>query len=132
MSTGSEGGVKRRKRKVVVLDDPKLVTRRIAVIQYVDVTLDESKFDEAFMEDFRRSFYPFTTVEEHAEHIGQMVVREVTGGKWDPKTGGRDFIEGYGPPKKMGIEVERWAHFECETDITETHLVDKHTRVVRR
>jgi len=61
----------------------------------VEVEIDDSKFDEAFMAEFRESFYPFYTVERHVEHIAQLEAR----GLLD------DFTEGYGPIKDMGIKA---------------------------
>jgi len=69
---------------------------RVIVTQEVIVTLDAEKFDEAFMQEFRESFFNFDTLEEHAEHIGQLEAR----GLWS-----EDFTEGYGPPAEMGITV---------------------------
>lgn len=72
----------------------------------VRVTVDETKFTEAFMAEFRRSFFPFDTIEEHIEHLGQLAAR----GEMRS-----DFIEGYGPPADMGIvvtdpmdDIEHW------------------------
>lgn len=67
------------------------------VKQFVDVTLDETKFTEEWMAEFRSSFYPLTTVEDHAEHLAQLCAR----GLVDNYT---SFIEGYGPPSEFGIE----------------------------
>lgn len=70
----------------------------------VEVYLDESKFDEAFIAEFQASFYDFDTIDEHREHLAQLFARGIV----DEFT---DFIEGYGPPKEMGIEfksVEFW------------------------
>jgi hypothetical protein len=64
------------------------------VIIDVEITLDEAKFDEAFMSEFRRSFYQFHDIEEHAEHLAQLQAR----GLLD------FFTEGYGEIKAMGID----------------------------
>ena len=61
----------------------------------VEVEIDDSKFDEAFMAEFRESFYPFYEIERHVEHIAQLEAR----GMLD------DFTEGYGPIKDMGIKA---------------------------
>ncbi len=73
---------------------------RIVVEQAVMVTLDDEKFDEAFMEEFRQGFYDFDELREHAEHIGQLYAR----GLWD-EIPGNDFIEGYGRAPEMGISA---------------------------
>lgn len=70
----------------------------VEVTQHVKVTLDADAFDEAFMEEFRDGFFPFTTLQDHAEHIAQLHARGIV------ESG--DFIEGYGEPDEMGIAVE--------------------------
>lgn len=79
-------------------------TFRIAVTQLVEVTLDESKFDDEFMAEFRGSFYPFHELERHAEHIAQMQARGVIDVELTP-----EFIEGYGPSQDMGIKARVYA-----------------------
>lgn len=78
-----------------------LKTFTVEVTTRVEVTLDVSKFDEAFMEEFRGSFYSFDTIEEHAEHIGQLEARGLIDTTWERN----DFIEGYGPAHEMGIKA---------------------------
>lgn len=75
-----------------------MVTREVKVEQVVSVTVDETKFTDAFMAEFRGSMYPFDTLNDHLEHLAQMYAR----GLCDEFT---TFIEGYGPPKEMGIEA---------------------------
>lgn len=67
----------------------------IQVTQMVEVILDETKFTEKMMEDFRSSFFEFYEVEEHAEHLAQLFARGIY------EQG--DFIEGYGPSDDFGI-----------------------------
>lgn len=74
----------------------------VEVTQLVEVELDESKFDEAFMEEFRQSFYQFDTIEEHAEHLAQIHARGVI--ELDSYT--PEFVEGYGPQNEMGIKAK--------------------------
>lgn len=62
----------------------------------VRVQVDETKFTEAFMAEFREHFFPFQTIEEHIEHLGQLAAR----GELN-----LNFIEGYGPSALMGIRV---------------------------
>lgn len=71
----------------------------------VEVEIDDSKFDEAFMAEFRESFYLFFTVELHVEHIAQLEAR----GMLD------DFTEGYGQIKDMGIKA-RTVTWETEVE----------------
>lgn len=86
-------------------------TYDIRVIQNVRVTLDESKFTEEWMAEFRRSFYQMNSTMEHAEHIAQLEARGVYGWGITKDT----FIEGYGPAGEMGISVESMGtETECE------------------
>lgn len=69
---------------------------QIEVMQIVSVTLKKEAFSETFMAEFRKSFYPFFELSNHAEHIAQLVGRGIV----DEITAhfGRDqFVEGYGP-----------------------------------
>jgi len=63
------------------------------------IELDETKFTEEFMAEFREGFYPFFLLSQHAEHIAQLYAR----GLYDPFFD--EFIEGYGKPSEMGIKV---------------------------
>lgn len=73
-----------------------MATRTVEVRQLITVCIDETKFDEGFMRDFRKSMYPFSTLMDHIEHLAQLRAR----GLVDEFT---TFIEGYGPPQEMGI-----------------------------
>jgi len=66
----------------------------------VEVTVDEAKFTEQFMEEFRQSFYPFGTIEEHIEHLAQLTSMAIIP---ETKHWTDSFIEGYGPAEDMGI-----------------------------
>lgn len=80
----------------------------VDVTQTVEVELDEAKFDETFMEEFRASFYQFDDIQEHAEHIGQLTARGIIEiGDYSP-----EFIEGYGLSGVMGIKAK----------VTDTHI----------
>lgn len=68
----------------------------VQVTQIVKVTVDEAKFTDGFMRSFRETMYPFETVDEHIEHLGQLYARGLS----DEYS----FIEGYGPASKMGIK----------------------------
>lgn len=70
----------------------------IEVLQNITVKLDEEKFTPEFMDDFRRDFYPFDTVEDHARHLAQLAARGVIETPC--------FIEGYGFSRAMGIEIQ--------------------------
>ncbi len=69
----------------------------IKVTRYVEVKLDETKFTDAFVEDFRKDFYPFYSREEHAHHLAQLEARSLL----NP-----EFTEGYGPLSAMGITAD--------------------------
>jgi len=80
--------------------------KTVLVTQEVEVEIDESKFSPEFMKEFRESFYPFQTMDQHIEHLAQMEARGVIHND--------NFIEGYGKPSDMGISI----HIDsCETEI---------------
>lgn len=74
---------------------------RVEVTQLVEVELDASKFNEAFMEEFRESFYPFHSLGDHAEHLAQLHAR----GLYELDVCPDQFVEGYGPASGMGISA---------------------------
>ena len=75
------------------------------------VKLDPAKFTPEFMADFRRDFYPLYGLDDHAEHLAQLVARGVAElSPYLPK----EFVEGYGPIGEMGISAE--VH-DCEQDV---------------
>jgi len=53
--------------------------------EYV-IELDETVFTEEYMEEFRGVFYPFYSLDDHAEHLAKM----------QAIIGDDSFIEGYG------------------------------------
>lgn len=73
--------------------------RLVEVTQYVTITVDETKFTPAWMEEFRQQFYSFEFIEEHLEHLAQLFARGMIHEF-------SSFIEGYGPPREMGIKIE--------------------------
>jgi hypothetical protein len=75
-----------------------MTTEDIEVTQLVKVTVDESKFTPEWMADFREHFYPFTSIEDHMEHIAQLAARGVISTPC--------FIEGYGQSDDMGIRAD--------------------------
>jgi hypothetical protein len=70
------------------------------VTQGVEVEVDESKFTPEFMEEFRESFFPFDTIDDHREYLAELYAR---GGISGFPT---EFIEGYGPAKDFGISLK--------------------------
>lgn len=85
----------------------------VTVTMGVEVEVDESKFTEEFMAEFRQYFYPFDSVKDHAEHLAQLTARAIYPeiGEFNPD----EFIEGYGPASEMGIKT-RIVSVEEEVD----------------
>lgn len=82
------------------------MTKKTVVVQsVVSVTVDETKFTPEFLADFQKSMYPLKSVDDHIEHLAQLYARGI-------HDSFSTFIEGYGPPKEMGIECK-------VTDVTE-------------
>lgn len=77
------------------------------VTQTIEVAVDESKFTAEFMDQYRKDFYYFESIDDHIKHLAQMyargIVHEFT-----------KFIEGYGNPQDMAI---RFTALECQTEI---------------
>lgn len=86
-----------------------MVKKTVAVTQYVEVEVDEKKFDDKFINEFARQFYALENIDDHARHLAQLFAR----GLYDETS---DFIEGYGPPKDMGIKV---TITDIDTDLVE-------------
>lgn len=82
--------------------------KTVLVTHVIKVTVDESKFDETFMKEFRDNYYNFQTVDEHLEHLAQLYARGMVGDSSDC------FIEGYGLAKDMGI---KFVEGDIETEI---------------
>ncbi|APJ11131.1 hypothetical protein [Bacillus safensis] len=74
------------------------------------IELDENVLNEEWMQNFRETFYDFTTLTEHAEHIART--RSILGSA---------FIDGYGVPLENG-QAPSWANKE---DINEAiNIID--------
>lgn len=87
---------------------------RVVVTQFVEVEIDESKFDDKFMEEFRESFYQAYDIIEHVEHIAQLQARGVIDLECTP-----EFIEGYGLSNEMGIKARN-----VELEITDVEILE--------
>ena len=85
----------------------------VEVVQTVEIQIDETKLDEKFMQEFRDSFYQFDTIEDHAEHLGQLACRGLISMY-------SSFIEGYGPPAEMNIKIGDPFDNDIKTEIVET------------
>lgn len=57
-----------------------------------EIEIDETVINEAWMAEFRESFYPFMTLDQHAKHLAQHQAR----------FGSRCWPEGYGIVKVDG------------------------------
>jgi hypothetical protein len=75
-----------------------MITKTVLVTQFVDVTIDETKFTDDFIKEFKEVFYDFEDIDEHIKNLAQLYAR----GVYD----NGDFIEGYGDAKNMGIKFE--------------------------
>jgi hypothetical protein len=64
---------------------------KVTRIDEYEVELDENIFNQEFIEHFKKYFFDYETLEEHAKHIAQFRARF-----------GERFIEGYGIPKVNG------------------------------
>lgn len=80
-----------------------MTTRFVKVTQVIRVTTDDDKFTDEFLREFRASFYPFTTIEEHVEHLAQLKARGIADLSAYWKT---EFVEGYGHIGEFGISAE--------------------------
>ncbi|WP_319414390.1 hypothetical protein [uncultured Cohaesibacter sp.] len=87
-----------------------MIEKYVEVTITVKVTVDETKFTDDFMEEFRESFFSLYSIDEHCEHLAQMNARGVAHDFSD------SFIEGYGPPKEMGISFEE---VDLSTEVVE-------------
>ncbi len=85
-----------------------MTKRMICVRQFIEVEMDDAKFDADFMAEFVAHFYPFDTLERHAEHLAQRFARGIVDNG--------QFIEGYGYAADMGIRFR--------DDAVETELVE--------
>jgi hypothetical protein len=70
------------------------VRATVHVVQDFEVIVPDILLTEEFMAEFRKSFYGFTTKEQHIKHLAQLHAR----GLADDDS----FIEGYG--KGVGIK----------------------------
>jgi len=77
-------------------------TVTVVIEKEIEVELDESKFDKTFLSEFRDSFYPFHTIEEHIKHLAQMKARGLIDRSLSSDGA---FIEGYGRMRPMGIKL---------------------------
>ncbi len=86
----------------------------VNVMQTVEIELDEPKFDETFMAEFREGFHNIQDIAGHAQHLAWLHAT----GRVDLEYISADvpFIEGYGPADTMGIKVRV---IDSDTEISE-------------
>jgi hypothetical protein len=70
--------------------------KTIHITHQVVLTYDKAKFTKEFMANFQAHFYPFTTVDQHLNHIAYSIVRGTVAHS-------SDFLEGYGKLSSWGI-----------------------------
>jgi len=75
-------------------------TFNVEVTQTIRVSLDETKFTESFMQEFRDLIFPAYDTRDHAEHLASLYARGVIEGY------GSEFVEGYGSINEFGIDIE--------------------------
>lgn len=71
---------------------------QVAVTLNVEVELDETKFDDAFFEEYTKNFFSYDTIEDHAKYLAWMFATA--------RIDNGEFIEGYGPAEEMGIKFK--------------------------
>lgn len=81
-----------------------MITKTVEVAQTIEVTIDETKLTQKFMDDFASYMFDLD-LDGHITHLAQMHAR----GLADlPST----FVEGYGPLKDMGIQLKQVSQTE--------------------
>ena len=76
-----------------------MITKRYIVESYVTVTVDETKFTEEFMDEFRQSFYKFNNLDDHMRYIASLAAGGTV-------FYGDQFVEGYGHIKDYSIDAD--------------------------
>ena len=84
-----------------------MISKQVEYRNVVEVSVDETKFDDAFMTSFRETMYPFHTINDHIEHLAQLFARGIAVNE-------HSFIEGYGIADNMGIRFRDLREGETE------------------
>lgn len=74
--------------------------RTVKVVQFIEVEIDEAKFDDDFLTAFSKSDSTVKTVEDHIVFLATLYAKGVIGG-WDD-----EFVENYGELRDMGIKLK--------------------------
>lgn len=69
----------------------------VKVTQYIEVEIDEAKFNEEFIQDFKEYMFNFDTIEEHISYLAELFAKRVVINE-------SSFIDGYGIASDMGIK----------------------------
>jgi len=67
----------------------------------VEVEVDENKFTDEFMNEFREVFYDFDDINDHIKYFAQLTARGII-----LEGDINQFIEGYGDTKEFGIKTK--------------------------
>lgn len=78
-----------------------------SVNQIITVEVDESKFTEAFLQEFRENFYDLETLDDHLQYLAELY------GTGRIQGGAHEFVEGYGRLGDMGILL---GQVSCEVE----------------
>ena len=84
-----------------------MITKIIQVTQTIEVTVDETKFTDEFMREYREYFYDFDDIDDHLRFLASQEAQGFV-------SHGSAFIEGYGPMNEMGISFNTTS---LETDV---------------
>lgn len=84
-------------------------TFEVDFTQRLEITVDEEKFTDEFLDEFAEHFFPFDTVREHIAHIAQLYAR----GVYEGSRG--EFVEGYGNiAEEFDVKIK---HVYCDETI---------------
>lgn len=70
----------------------------VEITTQVEVRIDESLWPEQRMEEFRKDFYPFRSLRQHADHVASAYARGIVDSD-------DSFMEGYGILREAGITI---------------------------
>ena len=77
-----------------------MIKKIVKVSYLIEVTIDETKFTDEFMEEFEKYMYP-ADLNDHITNLAALTI------ELDRTDLSKEyFIEGYGDPKEMGITTQ--------------------------
>ena len=71
----------------------------VEIVHTFEVTVDETKFTDEFLEEFNSTMYYIEDIDGHIKNLACLAAY----GNIDGST---NFVEGYGDLKEMGIKIE--------------------------